>query len=155
MQIRLMTRDDFEQVTQLGKLFAKETGLIPWNSRDIDDVHVHRQLYRAMTAGLSLVAESAQGIEGIFLSVKDTDMWIPSIIRLKEMAWWIQPELRGTNVGVLLLDSYIERAEAMRERGEIMTYSIGHYVYSPEIAKKLILAKGFKFLESNYVVGEY
>lgn len=156
MQIRLMVREDFQQITALGMEFAKESKLIPWNSTGIDPQHVSRVLYSAMTNGLCLVALEENGIiNGMLLSIKDRDTWIPSIIRLKEMAWWVKPEFRKTSLGIQLLDDYISRAEQLRLRGEIMTYSIGHYVYSPKIAEQLIQARGFKFLETNYVIGEY
>jgi predicted N-acetyltransferase YhbS len=155
MQIRSLERQDFEQVTALGKLFAAESGLIPWNANPIDDVHVHRMLYYTMTQGISLVAVENDVIVAMLLSARSPDTWIPSVLRLRELAWWVAPEYRRTGVGIDIFTEWCRRAEEQRAAGVIASYSVGHYAHSPEVAVKLIQSKGFKFLESTYSIGEY
>lgn len=155
MKIRRLERKDYPAVIAMGLAFAKETELVGWNSNELNHEHAKKILLSCELAGHSLVAEDDQGeIQGILLTIKDRDVWMPHLIRLKEVAWWVKPEHRKTAVGPMLFEAYITAAESMRASGEIISYTIGRHRYSPEHLETYVKSKGFSFLESTYIIGE-
>lgn len=155
MKIRRITRFDYDQIIEMGLAFAKETKLKGWQENEIDPEHVKRVLFSCETSGVSVCAEDSSGqIQGIFLTHRVKDTWIPKILRLQELAWWVKPEYRNSQVGIQLFQEYVRLAEELRQRGEIESYTVGKHRYSPEIVEKIIQGAGFTHLETTYQIGE-
>jgi GNAT superfamily N-acetyltransferase len=125
MIIRFLERSDYESVLALMIQFAEETGIKDLQYDTYNLSQGRQVLLRCERAGVSVVATTEEGlIVGFLLSMKQQDLWIPEVIRLREMAWYVIPEFRGTSVGARLFFAYVNSAEKLLKRGEIRGYTM-------------------------------
>ena len=149
MKIRPLERSDYEQVLDLLILFAEETGIgdLQYDSYNRDQGR--RVLLRCERAGVSFVATDTQGeIIGVLISMRVQDIWIPEVIRLREMAWYVKSEYRGTSIGARLFFAYVNSAEKMLESGEITGYTMTKLRSSDDFDYE---KRGMRLIEATYL----
>lgn len=149
MIIRYLERADYGQVLDLMIQFAEETGIKDLQYDTYDKEQGRRVLLRCEKAGVSLVAATEEGfVAGFLLSMKQQDIWIPEVIRLRELAWYVRPELRGTSIGARLFFTYVNSAEKLLERGEIRGYTMTKLSSSADFNYE---KRGMRKIEETYL----
>ena len=84
-------------------------------------------------AGVAFVAEDSSGIHGMIIAIKNRNIWDPEIITINELAYWVNPERRGTSSGYRLLKAYVDHCKALKETGEIEYYTVSKMSTSPDL----------------------
>jgi len=147
--IRYLERADYGQVLDLMIQFAEETGIKDLQYDTYDKEQGRRVLLRCEKAGVSVVATTDEGeVVGFLLSMKQQDLWIPEVIRLREMAWYVRPEYRGTSIGARLFFAYVNSAEKLLERGEIKGYTMTKLSSSADFDYE---KRGMRKIEETYL----
>ena len=83
--------------------------------------------------GIALIAESDNKIVGMMLSVIDQSLWDPKICVLKELAYWVELESRGSTAGYRLLLEYNRVARSLLVTGRINHWTISKMSNSPDL----------------------
>ena len=148
--IRKITRFDYDQLCEFMIEFAIETGIKTYDKETYNYEYAKNILLRCEKAGVSLVAEHEGKIVGMILSLRVPEVWMPDIIRLRELAWWVRPEYRSTTVGARLFAEYRSQAQELLDEKKITGYTITKLSTSPDFDYE---RRGFKFIEATYMVG--
>ena len=151
MKIRRLQRHDYEQVMDLMIKFAQESGVKDVDQDSYDRKYAEKVLAFCEHTGVSYVAQDDDQIIGMLLSLRDRELWIPTVIRLKEVAWWVDPAYRMTTVGARLFKLYQQGAEELRAEGKVTAYTMTKLTTSPDFD---YARRGFKPLETTWMVGE-
>jgi GNAT superfamily N-acetyltransferase len=83
----------------------------------------------------------------MIMALKNENLWDPEIHAFNELAFWVEPEHRGTSAGYRLLKAYQEAAEQAKASGEIKYYTISKMINSPDLSYDRF---GFRKLEEMW-----
>lgn len=97
--------------------------------------------------GQIFVAESEQNLCGMLVAVNNTNVWDPEIKVMNELAYWVDPEHRGTTAGHRLLTAYQKYCQQLIADKQIKFYTISKMVNSPDLSYERF---GFKKLEEMW-----
>lgn len=150
-KIRRIEPYDYEQVCDILQQFAEEATIGSFKRKDYDRDYAKKLLEYSCSVGVSLCAVDQGKIQGILLSIKDRDIWVPSLIRLKELAWFVKKEYRHTTVGARLFTEWKKIGELMIKTGEIRSFQLTKLKTSPDFDLE---KRGFKEIETHYMFGE-
>lgn len=148
MKIRLADKFDIEDVIELLRHYREQT---PWKRiKDCDNAeHIKNILYHIVSgSGVIYVAEKDYEIVGAIIGVKNISVWDPSIITMNEMAFWVEPEHRGSTAGYKLIKRYVEHCENLKERGILEAFTISKMTNSPELKYDRF---GFTKIEETWI----
>jgi RimJ/RimL family protein N-acetyltransferase len=99
--------------------------------------------------GLALVAENEAQITGMLLAQIDCSFWHPDKRLMVEVAYWVEPEFRGSTAAYRLLDAYKQRGNALKQEGRIANFVISKMHNSPDLSFDKI---GFQKLEEFWMI---
>jgi hypothetical protein len=93
------------------------------------------KLLTTMLAGMGMmfVSERDYEITGMLLAIKQPNIWDPSIIQMNELAYWVEPEHRGSTAGYKLIKAYQNYCEDLVSQGKLESYTISKMVNSPDL----------------------
>lgn len=149
--ITAISKVDYEDLCDMMTEFARSVGVSDLDRESYDRNYAKNVLLRCEKTGASFIArDSDNNAIGMILSMRVQELWIPNIIRLRELAWYVRPEHRHTTVGARLFAAYKEKAEIMRDQGKITGYTMTKLHNSDNFDYE---KRGFKFIESTYMVG--
>jgi GNAT superfamily N-acetyltransferase len=151
MRIRPLQRADYPEIRSMLIDFGLETAITTLDQPEYDFAHFDQILLRCEYSGASLVAQSDGEIAGMILALRESDLWIRKIIRMRELAWWVRPQYRGSSVGGRLWSTYIDRCEDLKIRRQITGYTVSRLATSPPFDYE---RRGFRFIEATYMIGE-
>jgi RimJ/RimL family protein N-acetyltransferase len=83
--------------------------------------------------GVAFVSEDSSGITGMLIALKNPNMWDPTVITMNELAYWVNPERRGTSAGYRLLKAYVDYCKELKNKGEIEYYTVSKMSTSPDL----------------------
>jgi GNAT superfamily N-acetyltransferase len=130
--IRSATRWDEDEVVLMLERYKRESPLVFHKTSSTE--HARKILQHIWAgAGLCYVSYDEAGIHGMIIGIKNPNIWNPDIYAMHEMAFWVNPERRGTRAGYKLLKAYIEECKAMKEQGLIEYYTISKMINSPDL----------------------
>lgn len=132
MKIRAADKFDLPEIIEMLRHYRSAT---PWaRLADCDnEKHVTNMLTHLIAgAGIILLAEWDKPA-GMLIAVKNYNVWDPELMMVNELAYWVEPDYRGSTAGYRLLNEYVKRCEAMKSRGEIEGYTISKMVNSPDL----------------------
>ena len=151
IDIAAISKVDYEDLCDLMTEFARSCGVSDLNKDSYDREYAKNILLRCEKTGASFIARTGNGdAVGMILSMRVQELWQPNIIRLRELAWYVQPEYRNTTVGARLFAAYKQQAENMKEQGKITGYTMTKLHNSDNFDYE---KRGFKFIEATYMVG--
>lgn len=137
--IRQATRNDFEFVAKMSEKFCKVAGL-PFRLEDFKKfflgvVHSNDNDFLLSDHGMIVAVSSP---------------WVThsECILAQEMAWWVEPEFRGTGEGKELILAFIDWAK-QRKASFVSMSAIEHI--RGEAVTKLYNELGFERRETSYV----
>lgn len=131
--------------------FATESSIKTYDRETYNYEYARNLLLRCEKTGVCLVSEDQGQITGTILSMRVQDIWVPDVIRLRELAWWVQPEYRSTTTGARLFSEYRRQAQEMLDNKKITGYTITKLSTSPDFDYE---RRGFKFIEATYMIGD-
>jgi len=103
--------------------------------KDIDDEKYITGILTQMLLGKGVVLLSYKDDTptGMLLAFIDNSIWDNKLCILRELAYWVEPEFRGTSAGYRLLSKYNEVAQSLSDMGRIKTWTISKMVNSPDL----------------------
>lgn len=75
-------------------------------------------------AGIALVAEKNNELVGMLLAFKAPFLWDSSKYTMNEIAYWVEPEHRGSTAGYRLLKEYVNYCDEQVSEGHIINYTM-------------------------------
>ena len=150
MKIRHANKFDFPQILAMLHRYKLAGPTNISNAFDNED-HV-AILYAHIMAGkgLALVAEKDNVITGMLIAMIDAIIWDPDTRIMRELAYWVDEEYRGSTAGYRLLARYVKEGDEMVDEGRISAYVIAKMTNSPDIKYDKF---GFKKAEEIWVAG--
>jgi len=74
--------------------------------------------------GIALVSEKNNIITGMLLAICVPYLWDNTKLVMNEVAYWVEPEYRGSTAGYKLLKKYVELCDDMKDEGRIQFYTM-------------------------------
>lgn len=137
-------------IIEMLKEYRNETPLKLFESIN-DEAYINKLLAHIFAGrGLILLAYKDETPVGMLASFIDQSIWDPSLCILKELAYWVKPEYRGTSAGYRLLSKYNQSAELLLDQGRIKQWTISKMVNSPDLDYDKF---GFRKIEETYSQG--
>jgi len=114
-----------------------------------DKKYIEQLLFNFIVgSGFILLAEKDNVIIGIIIAGIIPNIWNPKVKQCSEIAYWVEPEFRGSTAGYRLLKSYIAECDKMMESGKIQMYTMSKMVNSPDLKYEKF---GLSKLEETWV----
>ena len=101
--------------------------------------------------GIGLLSYKDDVPTGMLLAMVDASIWDPSLLMMREIAYWVEPEYRNTTSGYRLLAKYKEIGDEMIKDGKIKKYTISKMINSPDLDYGRLK---FRKIEETWTVGE-
>jgi GNAT superfamily N-acetyltransferase len=74
--------------------------------------------------GVAFVSEKNNVLTGMLLAVRTPFLWDNSKLIMNEIAYWVEPEHRGSSAGYRLLKEYVEFCDELKDLNRISNYTI-------------------------------
>ena len=146
--IREATPVDFPSILNMLRQYRKAAPMEFLLEAD-NEQHIVNQLTEFVSGrGLVLVSEKNVEITGMLIAVIDKSFWHPAKQLMIEVAYWVQPDFRGSTAGYRLLKEYVKRGTAMKKEGRIVNFVISKMNNSPDLSFDKF---GFQKLEEFWV----
>lgn len=116
-----------------------------------DEEYINKLLAHIFAGrGIALLAYKDETPIGMLIGFIDQSIWDPHLCILKELAYWVKPNYRGSTAGYRLLSKYNEIAKSMLDTKRIKQWTISKMVNSPDLDYSRF---GFKKIEETYSQG--
>ena len=146
-QIRDASPFDIPAILDMLRNYREKTPL-PFLSEADNADYITKILNELMAGrGLVLVAETDK-LFGMLIAGISPSLWSPKHLLLTEMAYWVEPEFRGSSAGYRLLAEYQRRGADLKAQGRVCNFIISKMVNSPDLQYDKF---GFKKLEEFWV----
>jgi GNAT superfamily N-acetyltransferase len=147
MKIRVATKYDTPEICRMLRAYRSQT---PWaRLAQADNEPYIREILAHIFAGLGriFIAERESQVTGMLIAVKNNNIWDPSLRVIDELAYWVDPEHRGSRAGYQLIRAYQLWAEELRSQGQIEAYTISKMSQGPDLNYQRL---GFEKLEEKW-----
>ena len=74
--------------------------------------------------GIAIISEKDDKPIGMLLAIITPYLWDHSKFVMSEIAYWVEPEHRGSTAGYRMLKKYIQECDKMKEQGRIHNYTM-------------------------------
>jgi len=142
--------DDYEAIKRFMIAFANANPFKGLHQPDYNDTYANRLIDSIRKQGVALVAEKDGEIVGMLLAMINGDLWLPEVKTMRELAWWVDPEHRGTSAGAKLLAEYNRIGDVMVEKDIISAYTITTLGMGDHLNLE---KRGWHAIETNFVKG--
>lgn len=123
MKIRQANKFDLPQLKQMLWNYH-DSGSIRGLSVDDEETGMKILTVILVGGGLALVSEKDNKLTGMLLAVKSPFLWDNKKLIMNEIAYWVEPEHRGSTAGYRLLKEYVEVCGDMKDSGKIHNYTM-------------------------------
>jgi GNAT superfamily N-acetyltransferase len=102
---------------------------------ECDDEEYIKKLLAHLFAGkgIALLSYRDDVPTGMLIAMIEQSIWDTKLCIMKELAYWVKPEFRGTSAGYRLLSKYNDAAKSLSDSGRIRTWTISKMVNSPDL----------------------
>jgi hypothetical protein len=150
--IRLATRSDIAQITQVLMEFMRESTYSEY-VEEANPQYLNRLVFNVIYVGyiwLWLVKDESgqEKIAGLLAAVREPNVWQPKSIQLRELAWYVRPEYRGLPTGGRLFVEYCRKGDELMQAGQIRTYAIMKMANTPAVDLE---RRGFRLTEHVFL----
>jgi N-acetylglutamate synthase-like GNAT family acetyltransferase len=146
--IRLANKFDIETIIELLKKY-REVAPLDAMKKANDKEYIKKLITEIIIgSGYVFLAEKNKTIIGMLIAAKFPNIWNPEAKQMSEIAYWVDPEHRGSTAGYRLIETYIRRSEKLKSEGEIDFYTISKMINSPDLKFNKL---GFEKLEETWV----
>lgn len=123
MNIRLANKHDLPYFIHMVRKIH-QLGDIGTFDVELDDQYLNSMFVTAINGGgLVLIAESDEPI-GILMALISPNIWSDKTLLMNELLWYVDEEYRNTRAGYMLLKSYQEHCETLKQQKRIHFYTI-------------------------------
>lgn len=151
MKIELANKFDVPELIEMIKRYRDNAPVEQFKFLN-DEEHMSKVLSHILVGrGLIVVAKHNDKIIGTIISFIDQSLWDDNLLVLKEMAYWVDPEHRGSTAGYKLLVKYNELAQKLKNDGRISMWTISKMITSPNLDYQRF---GYRKIEETWVMGE-
>lgn len=148
VKVRDATPVDFPSILNMLRRYRKAAPMSFLLEAD-NELHVIGQLTEFVAGrGLLLVSEDDAQITGMLIASIDRSFWHPEKCLMIEVAYWVEPECRGSTAAYRLIKEYVRRGEAMKQTNRIENFVISKMNNSPDLSFGKF---GFQKLEEFWV----
>ena len=114
-----------------------------------DKEYIEQLLFNLIVgSGFILLAEKNNVIIGTIIAIIIPNVWNPKVMQCSEIAYWVEPEFRGSTAAYRLLKSYIAECDKMMKSDKIQMYTMSKMVNSPDLKYEKF---GLSKLEETWV----
>lgn len=146
--IRLANKFDVKNIIEILKQYREVAPLEAMQKAD-DESYIETLISGIIAGnGHIFLAEKNDQIIGILMAAKFPNIWNPKVMQMSEIAYWVNPENRGSTAGYRLIETYIRRCEKLKAEGEIGFFTISKMVNSPDLKLGKL---GFSKLEETWI----
>lgn len=150
--IRSARFSDYNRVVEMLANFADHAPLDLFHDANYDMQRVLRVLQHIQSTGCIIVAvDKLDTPQGMIIGSIVPDVWMPELQFLREIAWWVEPEYRGTSMGYRLLCEYRDFGCDLVHRGITQGTILTNMAQSPDFDLE---KRGWERIESNYIYTE-
>jgi N-acetylglutamate synthase-like GNAT family acetyltransferase len=148
--IRQANRFDEPQIIEMLKHFRDNAPIKQMKECD-NTQHISTLIHHILVGrGILLVAEENNVLVGMIVGYISASLWDPKLLVLNELAFWVEPEHRGSTAGYRLLKKYNELAQELVKNKRITLYTMTKMVNSPDLDYGRF---GYKKVEEHWVGG--
>jgi N-acetylglutamate synthase-like GNAT family acetyltransferase len=121
--IRQANKFDIPQLAEMLRHY-RDSGAI--KGLTVENEETGMKILTAIIVGLGVafVSEKDDKLTGMLLAIKNPFMWDHSKLIMSEIAYWVEPEHRGSTAGYRLLANYVEHCEELKDNGKIVNYTM-------------------------------
>ena len=150
MKIVIANKFHTPDIIDMLRLYRDETPIE--SMKHCDNEEYIKKLLSHLFAGrgIILLAYKEKEIVGMLICFIDQNIWDPNLLVMRELAYYVKKEYRGTSAGYRLLAKYNEMAEEYKEQGRIKQWTISKMVNSPDLDYSKF---GFNKVEETYSQG--
>ncbi len=144
--IREANKFDLDACVEMMRQYAAESG-IPALSNEAahDEAHVS-QLLTSLMSGRGFVLIDTKG-RGMLAAIITRNFWCPSVLELREAAWWVAPEYRDRMIGGKLFAAFRVRA------GELIRAGRVHAVFASLLEQSAVQSlPNFRRIDSTFMM---
>lgn len=123
MKIRLANKFDIPQLLQMLRNYRDSNTI---NGLKVESEETAKKILTAIIVGMgvAIISEKDNKLTGMLLAVKTPYMWDNDKLIMSEIAYWVEPEHRGSTAGYRLLSKYVEIADDLLDSGTIINYTM-------------------------------
>ena len=150
MKVRPAVFDDYEAIKRFMIDFANANPFTGLHEPQYNDQYANRLIDKIRKNGVALVAEKEGQIVGMLLAMVQGDIWLPIVKTMREVAWWVDPEHRGSSAGAKLLKEYTRIGDELVDNDIITAYTITTLGMGDHLN---LQKRGWNPIETNFVKG--
>lgn len=114
-----------------------------------NEEHVSQLFHMTLVGGgITLIAEKDNQPIGFIIGVIENTIWDGNFYVLREVAYWVDPEHRGSSAGYRLLHEYNRQAKLLKEEKRINVHTMSKLINSPDLDYSKF---GFRKVEEIWV----
>ena len=123
MKIRLANKFDIPNLLEMLRHY-RDSGTIKGLS--VDNELTALKILTAMIVGLGIafISEKDNKPTGMLLAIKTPYLWDQDKLIMNEIAYWVEPEYRGSTAGYRLLAKYVEHCDELMDNKTIVNYTM-------------------------------
>jgi N-acetylglutamate synthase-like GNAT family acetyltransferase len=114
--IRLASKFDIPRLVDIMAMYAKESPIKALQLEKNQDADYVANLLFSLIAGRGFIYVDDE-LQGMIAGIKTQNIWCPSVIELRELAWWVEPNKRNGSLGGRLWKTFDDKAKQMKEDG--------------------------------------
>lgn len=122
--ITVADRSDLATITDLVMEFLADTAYSKY-AVQVDPERVKKLCWGCLQLGKVWISWHNDKPTGLLMAIRESNVWIPEKISLKELVWYVKPEYRTTTAAGRLFSAYCTEAEKQLNTGSIEAYFIG------------------------------
>lgn len=149
MNIRSATIQDRPALVDLLVKFSSETPVGFLKNPEFNQTRIMRQIDAIQRSGIVLVAERQDELVGMIMGITVEDLWLPQKKYIREVAWYVLPEHRGSSAGFRLLKKYTEECELAIKHGLVCAAQLTTLTTSPDLKLE---KRGWEPVETNWIL---
>lgn len=145
--IRQANKFDIPQIIEMLKQYRDEAPIEILKQAN-DQEYIERLLLDLIVgSGFILVAEKNDLLIGMLIAGIIPNIWNPKVNQCSEIAYWVQPEFRGSTAAYRLIKEYIKECDKLFKSGRIQMNTISKMINSPDLKYQKF---GFQKLEETW-----
>ena len=146
--IKLATHQDTYTIVDLLKRFLTETSYGQGIEASKDLEHLCKLVWTHQQYGYIWLAYLNDQPVGVLMALRQPNMWHPKSYELREIVWYVIPEVRTTSIGGKLFLNYCKLGEELKEKGLIQGYFTTQMSSSDNVDLE---HRGFRLTERTYL----
>jgi hypothetical protein len=143
---QIKSTEDINTVIGLLEEFLEETFLK--DKLVVNKMHLGKLIHNMIYNHCIWIAEIDGETAGMFLAIKQPNVWDPSYMELREMAWFVRPKYRSGQTAGRLFFEYCRFAEKLKNEGKIQGYTVSSLSTTENLDLE---SRGFKIIEQTYL----